>query len=438
MPVLSEKRHLVALMAAILTLSTGGLLVGTPATTHTPPRTVLASRSTGGALGNGSSAEASLSADGRYIAFSSNASNLVAGDTFGVADIFVRDLRTGVTRRVSVGAGGAQANGRSNQPRISGDGRYVAFASDATNLVAGDTNHQPDVFVRDLRTGTTRLVSVGVHGAGADGDNAAPSISATGRYIAFISGASNLVHGDTDGTSDIFVRDMVAGTTQRVSVRTGGGQADAPSDGPSISGDGRYIAFASTADNLVTGDTNGVTDVFLRDRVAHTTRRVSVGPGGVQADGPSTQPAISADGTRVAYVSEADNLVATDTDTAADVLVRTLATGVNIQVSFRTDSLPGSFASEPSISAHGDLVAFTTSSDLVAADTNGSQDVYLRDVPAGTNELISVDLSGGGAGLDSAGPAIAACGNRVAFTSSAATIVPGDGNNRQDVFVRLR
>jgi Tol biopolymer transport system component len=438
MPVLSDKRHRVALAGAALTLSIGATLAGSPASAYPPASTVLASQSTGGALGNGASSQSSLSADGRYVAFASNASNLVAGDTNGVADIFVRDLHSGVTRRVSVSTGGAQANRRSNQPRISGNGRYVAFTSEASNLVAGDVDHEPDVFVRDLQTGTTRMVSVALYGAPANWDSAAPSISANGRYIAFLSDASNLVTGDTNGVSDAFVRDMVAGTTQRISVRTGGGQSNGNSDGPSISGDGRYVAFASSADNLVANDTNGVPDVFLRDRTAHTTKRISVGPGGVQADGPVTQPAISADGKHVAFVSEADNLVATDTDLNGDIVVRNVATGVNTQVSFRTDNLPGSFANEPSISGNGNLITFTTSSDLVPADTNMNQDIYLRNVYAATNELISVTLSGNGAGLDTAGSAISACGNQVGFTSSAPNIVATDTGSVEDVFVRLR
>lgn len=435
---LSEKRHHVVLATSVLTLTIGAVGISSPASAHPAPITKLASRSSAGALGNQSSAESSLSADGRLVAFSSNATNLVAGDTNGVADIFVQDLRTGKTIRVSVGAGGVQANKRSNQPRISGNGRYVAFSSEASNLVAGDTNHQPDVFVRDLRTGVTRLVSVGLHGAKANGDNAAPAISASGRYIAFLSDASNLVTGDTNGTADVFVRDMSAGTTKRVSIRTGGGQSNAYSDGPGISADGRFVTFASPATNLVAGDTNGVVDVFIRDRSAGTTRRISVGPGGTQSDGPATQAVISANGKFVAFVSEATNIVATDTDADPDVVVRSLATGINTQVSFRTDDLPGSFAVGPAISGDGNLVAFTTASDLVSADTNSNQDIYLRNVRAATNELISVDLAGGGAGLDTAEAAISACGHQVAFASSAATIVANDTNNTQDIFVRIR
>lgn len=434
---MSDKR-LVALATAALMLSVVAVAVPASASANPSPTTALVSRSAAGKVGNHPSAEPSISADGRYVAFSSHATNLVPGDTNQRIDIFVRDLFTGHVVRASVGPGGVQTNQPSGQPRISGNGRYVAFSSGADNLVAGDNNNQPDVFVRDLKAGVTRLVSVGIGGARANGDNAAPTLSADGRYIAFISSASNLVAGDTNGTADVFVRDMQAGVTTRISVATGGGQSNGFSDGPSMSADGRFVAFASGATNLVSGDTNGFIDIFLRDRTAATTKRISLGAGGVQANGPVSQAAISANGKYVAFVSEASNLVATDTDTNGDVVRRSLVTGTNTQVSFRTDNLPGSFATEPAISANGNLVAFTTASDLVPADTNSNQDVYLRNVSAGTNELISVDQSGGGAGLDTANASISAEGHRVVFTSSVATLVVGDTNNTQDVFVRCR
>jgi Tol biopolymer transport system component len=384
--------------------------------------------------GNRFSQESEISANGRYVVFSSHSTNLVPGDTNRRIDIFRRDLGTGTTVRASLGPGGVQANQPSGGPDVSADGRFVAFSSFATNLVAGDTNNQPDVFVRDMQAGVTRLVSVGVGGARANGGNSFPSVSADGRFIAFVSSASNLVANDTNGTADVFVRDMRSGVTRRMSVRTGGGQSNGFSDAPDISADGRYVVFASAATNLVAGDTNGFVDVFLRDRVGAVTIRVSVGPGGVPADGPVTQPVISADGTHVAFVSEATNLVATDTDADADVLVRNLVTDTNTRVSRRTDFLPGSFANEPAISANGNLVAFVSTSVLAPGDTNGSlPDVYLRNVAAATDELITP-----GANLHSANPAISATGQRVSFTSAATNLVPADTNNSDDVFARLR
>jgi archaellum component FlaF (FlaF/FlaG flagellin family) len=216
------------------------------------------------AEGNYRSNWSSVSADGRYVAFSSLADNLVAGDTNGVVDVFVRDRVTGITDRVSVSGAGEQGNDWSNWPSISADGRYVAFMSTANNLVAGDTNGSWDVFVRDRVSGETERVNVSSAGAEANGPSGYSVISADGRYVAFMSDATNLVPGDTNGRADVFVRDRMAGETQRVSVSSAGVEADGRSDENSISADGRYVAFGSRASNLVPGDTNGTRDIFVR------------------------------------------------------------------------------------------------------------------------------------------------------------------------------
>jgi archaellum component FlaF (FlaF/FlaG flagellin family) len=169
------------------------------------------------------------------------------------------------TQRVSVATGGTQGNGDSFIPAISADGRYVTFQSIASNLVPGDTNSTFDVFVRDRRSGTTQRVNVATDGTQANGDSFSLAISADGRYVTFQSIASNLVPGDTNDRTDVFVRDLRSGTTQRVSVATGGTQANGDSDIPAISADGRYVAFESGASNLVPGDTNHSEDVFVRD-----------------------------------------------------------------------------------------------------------------------------------------------------------------------------
>jgi Tol biopolymer transport system component len=233
----------------------------------------------------------------------------------------------GTTERVSVGTGGTQANGFSIGPAISADGRFVAFESGATNLVPGDTNDAFGVFVRDRQAGQTTRVSVGVGGAAVRNESNNPAISADGRFVAFQSGASNLVPGDTNQTIDIFVRDRQAGRTTRVSVGSGGAQGNSGSFVPALSADGRFVAFGSEASNLVPGDTNGVADVFVRNRKLGTTRRVNVGPGGVQANGASflAEAAISAGGRFVAFESGASNLVPGDTNGVADVFIRVLA-----------------------------------------------------------------------------------------------------------------
>ncbi len=323
----------------------------------------------------------SISAGGRYVAFLSYASNLVAGDTNGAGDVFVRDRLAGVTRRVSVGPGGRQANGSSVFPSISAGGRYVAFSSVASNLVAGDTNGAGDVFVRDRLAGVTRRVSVGPGGRQANRSSYFPSISAGGRYVAFSSVASNLVAGDTNDRRDVFVRDRVAKVTRRVSVGPGGRQANRSSYFPAISADGRYVAFESYASNLVVGDTNHRSDVFVRDRVAKVTRRVSVGPGGRQANRDAYSPSISADGRHVAFASYASSLVAGDTNGTADVFVRDRLAKVTRRVSVGPGGRQANdYSYSPSISADGRHVAFVSyASNLVAGDTNGAADVFARD-----------------------------------------------------------
>ncbi len=208
----------------------------------------------------------SISADGRYVAFESVATDLVVGDGNGLADVFVRDLQTNTTVRVSVDTAGGDPDNVSMNASISADGRYVAFDSWATDLVLGDGNGMGDVFVRDLQTNTTTRVSVDTAGGDPDSWSMNPSISADGRYVAFGSNATDLVAGDGNGTLDIFVRDLQTNTTTRVSVGTAGGDPDSPSQFPSISADGRYVAFDSWATNLVAGDGNGTFDVFVRSR----------------------------------------------------------------------------------------------------------------------------------------------------------------------------
>ena len=199
---------------------------------------------------NGYSSTSALSAEGRFVAFTSRASNLVAGDDNGAADIFVYDRQTGTTERVSVGLEEENANDRSYTPALSADGRYVAFWSFASNLVPEDTNEEPDVFVYDRQTGTTERVSIGLEGEEANGDSGGPSLSADGRHVAFWSEASNLVPGDTNGYRDIFIYDRQTGTTERVSVGLEGAEANRLSTLPALSADGGSVAFQSTSVEL--------------------------------------------------------------------------------------------------------------------------------------------------------------------------------------------
>jgi Tol biopolymer transport system component len=336
--------------------------------------------STGG-QSNGDSTAASISADGRYVAFTSWASNLVPGDTNGQADVFVRDRVTHSTRLVSVSTSGEQGNSFSFEPSISAHGRFVAFSSDAYNLVGGDNNGRYDVFVRDRASHRTRMVSVSTTGTKGSTNSGGPSISANGRYVAFWSISYNLVPGDTNLRYDVFVRDRVRHTTHRVSVSSTGRQGNHDSFEPSISADGRFVAFASLASNLIRGDTKNSWDVFVRDRVAHTTRRVT--RGGQSYDGPPMTPSISADGRFVAFASDASNLVGGDTNQVSDVFVRDRVAHTTRRISVSTAGRQGNNVSlAPAISPEGRSVVFDSdASDLVSGDTNGTRDVFVRDRP---------------------------------------------------------
>jgi len=227
---------------------------------------------------------------------------------------------------VSVASNGAQANDHScaSKTAVSATGRFVAFESDATNLVPGDTNRAADIFVHDRQTGKTELVSTATSGQQGNDRSSAPAISGDGRYVTFWSWASNLIPGDTNGVSDVFVHDRQTGVTQRVSVDSSGRQANRFSNQPSISADGRYVAFWSRATNLVAGDSNGAADIFVRDLQAGTTTRANVTSSGAQArGGASQQPSISPDGHVVAFTSFAHNLASNDLNNSQDVYVHT-------------------------------------------------------------------------------------------------------------------
>lgn len=281
------------------------------------------------ALG-GDSDGAKLSADGRYVAFQSYANNLVAGDTNGVKDIFVHDRQTGVTTRVSKASDGTQAGAGSDRVAISADGHYVAFQSDATNLVAGDTNGLKDIFVHDCITGVTTRVNVTTFDQQAsDGSSEMPSISEGGRYTAFHSDATNLVAGDDNARRDVFVHDSQTQATIRVNVASAGDQAvGGISEKAVISRNGRYVGFHSDATNLVLNDTNTLRDIFVHDCQTGQTVRVDVASDGDEAQGGINEyPTISADGRFVAWQGDATNLVSDDSNGCRDIFVHDTSTG---------------------------------------------------------------------------------------------------------------
>jgi len=396
-----------------------------------------------GAQANRWSMRSSLAADGRRIAFASDATNLAAGDTNALADVFVRDLATGVVERVSVDSSGAQANSWSEGPALSADGNVVAFFSFASNLVAGDNNGHDDVFARDLATGVTELVSVDSSGNPGNDHSYRTALSTDGRFVAFESLATNLVASDTNSRLDVFVRDRATGTTERVSVDSAGAEANGESLLPSISADGRFVAFYSYATNLVTGDTNAFSDVFVHDRATGTTERVSVDSSGAEGDGDSMTPALSADGNVAAFFSRATTLVPNDTNFQVDLFIHDRTTGTTERVSVdpagneSNDDSGGSLSHGPELSADGRFAAFESmATNLIASDTNGTLDVFVRDRASGATRRVSVDTSGAESDDASELDSMTPDGGFVSFSSVATNLVAGDTNGCDDVFVR--
>lgn len=398
----------------------------------------------GGTEANGPASNPSITLDGRYVAFSSVASNLVAGDANGHADVFIRDRRSGTTELVSISSSGLQGDDDSNGLGISmsADGRFVAFDSLATNLVAGDLNGSGDVFVRDRQAGTTELVSISSAGTQADSASEYPWISADGRYVAFMSWASNLVPGDTNNSPDIFVRDRQNGTTQRVSVSSSGAAGCCGSRQPSMTPDGRFVAFESLASDLVPGDANYCEDIFVHDLQTGITERISISSTGQEADGPSIGTStMSADGRYVAFRSLASNLVVRDSAFWEDIFVHDRLTGATQLVSVPNPiSGPlgqGNF--EPLISADGRYVGYSSmATNVVPGDDNDRLDVFMRDLRSGTTERVSLSTGSVGGNDTSYATSVSPDGRFVAFASWATNLVAGDGNGTADVFIRDR
>jgi Tol biopolymer transport system component len=405
-----------------------------------PGKTERVSVASDGSQGNGESFTSSISADGRFVTFVSSASNLVSGDINGHADIFVYDRQTQTIERI------APASIEPFSPSISAGGRFVAFASDASDLVNGDTNGDADIFVYDRQNGTTERVSLASDGTQGYSKSFGSSISANGRFVVFESIASNLVSGDTNAVRDIFVHDRQTGQTERVSVASDGTQGNDLSSVCSLSMDGRWVAFTSSASNLVSGDTNGTQDVFVRDRQTGQTERASVTSNGIQGVGYSFSPSISADGRFVAFHSWGANLVSGDTNETSDVFVHDRQTGGTERVSLASDGTQGNNSSlYPFISANGRFVAFVSNaSNLVSGDTNGVSDMFVYDRQTKMTQRVSVD-SDGLQGNNTSGvqtpslvvQSLSSDGHFVAFESFASNLVSGDTNGHTDIFVHV-
>ena len=350
-----------------------------------------------------------------------------------------------------------------SSPSLSGDGRHVAFVSPAPNLVANDTNNSNDVFIHNLETHQTKRVSVRTAGVQGNGESQQPDLSSDGNIVAFTSTAGNLVDGDSNGVDDVFVHDLAKNETSRVSVSSKGKQGSAASRNPSVSADGRFVAFSSYADNLVAGDTNKVEDVFLHDRVLHQTMVVSQGLNGAVSNSTSSNPRISSDGRYVTFVSAASNLVEGDTPNSYDIYVYDRVKQTTERINHGYDgSLANAWADLPDISANGRYVTYVSgATNLIHFDINRRNDIFLYDRQQHRTTRVNlaydnspakqycyIEYTDYGDGNiyknkickgDSDSPSIDAEGRRVAFASDAVNLIQGgDSNGVKDVFIRDR
>lgn len=429
----------IAPIGALALLGLGGLASALPQESCTTRRTSLSTLDT---QGSGHSRRPSVSADHLFLAFESEAPDLVPGDTNGVSDVFLKDLVSGELFLVSQGLGGLPADGRSDHATISGNARFVVFESEATNLVPDDTNGVRDVFLYDHWMGTITRVSVssaGVQGnapSGIGGLDRGSHIDHNGNRVAFASNASNLVLGDTNGLSDVFVYQRPSGQVTRISVGPAGLQANGASQQPSLSANGARVAFITTATNLVTPDLGGHFDVLVVQLNTGALWRASQDSLGNQADGSSFGPSLSSDGRYVAYESFATNLVPGDGNGTMDVFVHDTSAGSTERVSVGwLGQEANSFAQSAWISGDGARVAFSSAATNLIPGGSTIQSVYVHDRIGGTTERWS-ESSAGQVGFGGAvEPFLTADGTRVAFTS-AATLVPQDTNGVLDVYLR--
>lgn len=413
-----------------------------------------------GEQGNGISRGAAVSADGRWVAFSSSSFNLTDEDQSPVEDVFVYERETGALAILSTVAQGKSQDGDSRTPRITADGGLVVWESDATNLVLSDTNDVTDIFLRPRMGG--EIVRLSVNGAGAEGNGISehPDISADGTLVAFESTATNLVLSDTNGVKDVFVVNLVekgergkekeensqvpfllspfsfpAVEVSRISVAMDGTEANGDSSEARLSADGRYVVFTSEADNLVVSDTNGLADVFLHDLVTGVTERVSIGFGEEEGDDASGGGVVSPDGRYIVFESLATNFVSEDSP-YQDIFLRDRNSETTILLSATLYEGANQDASAPDIAADGRYVVFASLADnLVQGDTNGRADIFRKDLmQGGTIARLSVSSDGGQGSDASNAPTISANGRVVAFESEATNLVPSDTNGLRDVF----
>jgi Tol biopolymer transport system component len=395
------------------------------------------SLSSSGIQGTQASANPSISADGRFVAFLSNSPNLVAGPSNVYQQVYWRDRQTGDTLRISQSTTGQPSNNHSSLAFVSGDGSRVMFWSYASDLVPGDTNQNFDVFVRDLARSVTVMVTRSYTGGPLFGTVSPGAISRDGRYVAFCTDAPNVVPG-ASVMMHVYVRDLEDHLSSLVDVSTAGAQANNSSVGGALSEDGRFVAFSSAATNLVNADNNGKSDIFVRDRQARTTALASIATNGTEANDNSDDARISGDGRFVLFDTMATNLVTGDTNFRRDVFLHDMQTGSTIRISTGPGGVQASdncFAE--SISGDGRYSTFYSASPgLVPGDSNQGYDVFVYDRITAT--LVRADLTsaGGEVSQGATESQVSADGTCVVFTSNAPGLAPPDTNGTFDVFAR--
>lgn len=402
--------------------------------------TAVATKADNGHSDHGGASYPNVSSDGRFVVFTSNSTELTLDeDTNGLEDIFMKDMLTGKTVRISETASGGQATDESNhwgslRPVVSADGRFVVFESYADNLVSNDKNNWSDVFLKDTHTGAVTRISTNSAGGESHGTISDASMSADGRYIAFISTANDLVAGDTNNTPDVFVKDTLTGKTTRVSTSSTGQQGDGGnypegSVTAKISADGRFVVFEASDQNLASNDTDGDPDIFVKNLQTGQLTCVSADKNGQSAYGNSENPDISADGRYVVFESASD-LLDDGKDGWGSIYLRDLQTGELTRVK---DAGGYEYGGDPKISGDGRFVVFTTSSALVGTDTNGVEDVYVKDLHTGKFAQVSVNQLGVGADDRSLLAQISLDGSTIVFRNDGSNLV-SDDEYGSDVF----
>lgn len=443
-----RKIILLALLAVALVAATwrasgqGAGRVFLPVAVDNRPALALVSRHSNGTLGNGHSADGQLSADGQYVYFTSEADNLVDGDTNGQMDNFIHNRQTRQTILFEFPPLPDLTDVHDSRAYFSPYGRYVAFGA---SLRVGDLNtHYDDLFVLDRQTGQTTLVSRHTNGTPGDLLSHSPAFSADGRFVVFGSSSTNLIDNDVNEfLNDIYVHDRQTGQTMLVSRHTNGTQGNRQSEFPSISADGRFVAFSSIANNLADADTNDANDVFVHDRQTGHTTLISRGLGGASGNGDSWSEGISANGRYVLFLSGASDLVADDTQlcfqirTCEDVFVHDRQTGQTTLVSRHSNGTPGNHASfDAAISADGRIVAFSSyATNLVDHGVNSDMDVFVHNRQTGRTSLVSNHPQASPIIRLISQPYLSADGRFVAFTTDATNLVSDDVNGKRDVFV---